>query len=126
FEEVGSTSQSGRQGTAVVLAADAGARASLSGLVPALPDDPDRVPLAAFQGQQRSGGYAIRIERIVREGDVLTVHARFVEPGPGDIVTMALTSPAQVVAVARADVEGVTTVVLIDQDGTERARSGGR
>lgn len=102
FRDEGASTQSGhRDGPAVTAAAEgSGTR------------------ITAFQGEQRSGGFAIRVERVTRSGDELRVHARFTEPGPGAIVTMALTSPAHAVAVDIA----VATVILLDQDGTERAR----
>jgi len=126
FEDAGATSQSGRGMTGVLVGLDAVTRAELSRYVPALSDDPERVAIGVFQGEQRTGGYAIRVDRIVRDGDVLTVHARFTAPGPSDIVTMALTSPAHIVVVARSDVEGVETVILVDQSGAERARTESR
>lgn len=78
--------------------------------------------LTAYQGTQRSGGHAIRIERITRVADELRVHARFVTPPPGAIVTLALTSPAHTVIVD----ETAPVVVLLDTDGVERARASPR
>jgi len=75
--------------------------------------------ITAFQGTQRSGGYAIRIERITRLGDELRVHAAFIAPAKDALVTMALTSPAHTVSID----ETAAVVVLYDTSGAERARA---
>lgn len=81
------------------------------------------VLVAVFQGQQRTGGYTISVTRIVRDGDRLVITASFTTPPPGSFVTEALTSPAQVVSIARADLGGAKTAVLLDSAGTEQARA---
>lgn len=78
--------------------------------------------ITAYQGEQRTGGYAIRIERITRAGSELRVVARFTAPAPDAMVTMALTSPAHTVTVD----ETADTVVLFDTTGAERARASTR
>lgn len=78
--------------------------------------------ITAYQGEQRTGGYAIRIERITKAGSELRVVARFTAPAPDAMVTMALTSPAHRVTVD----ETADTVVLFDTTGTERARTSPR
>ncbi len=75
--------------------------------------------ITAYQGGQRSGGYTIQIERITRVGNELHVQARFVEPPPGSMNTMALTSPAHTVTVD----ETADVIVLYDATGVERARA---
>lgn len=75
--------------------------------------------ITVYQGEQRSGGYAIRIERITRLADELRVHAAFSEPDKDALVTMALTSPAHTVSVD----ETAAVVVLYDTNGAERARA---
>ena len=107
FADAGSTSQSGRRVDGPGIEA---VRAG-SGL-----------RITAHMGEQRSGGFAIRIERIARAGNELRVVARFSAPGPDAMVTMALTSPAHTVTVDEiADV-----VVLYDTTGAERARAATR
>ena len=88
------------------------------------PSPPDRLLVGAFQGSQRTGGYAITIDRITRDGDRLIVRATFTEPPPGAIVTQVLTSPAHVVSIGSADAAGLRTVILLDAMGNERARTG--
>src|SRR5262249_21558770 len=78
--------------------------------------------LAAFQGQQRTGGFAIAITRIDRDADQLIVRATFSQPGPTVIVTEVITSPAHVVTIAAGDAAGVKTALLLDGAGAERAR----
>ena len=78
--------------------------------------------ITAYQGEQRTGGYAIRIERIAKAGSELRVIARFTAPAQDAMVTMALTSPAHTVTVD----ETADTVVLYDTTGAERARTSPR
>lgn len=125
FTDVASAGMSAYEGAAtVVVGASDASRARIVELVGAASSAPsDRVLVAAFQGSQRTGGYAIRIDRIERGGDQLVVRATFTEPRPNGVVIQVLTSPAHVVSVARADVAGVASVVLRDADGKERARA---
>jgi hypothetical protein len=122
--EVTNTQMSSHDGAAAVsVGLSDTARAAILAQVPTAVATPDRVFVAAFQGGQRTGGYAIRIDRIELDGDRLLVHATFGVPPPGSIVTQVLTSPAHVVSVARRDVIGVRTAILLDASGTERARA---
>lgn len=106
----------------IVVATDAASAADLARLVPAATAPAGRVLVAAFQGQQRTGGYAIRITAIERQGQHLIVHATFTAPARDAIVIQILTSPAHVVSVAASDVSGVRDAVLLDGSGAERAR----
>ena len=81
-----------------------------------------RALIAAFEGQQQTGGYSISITGIEREGDQVTVHASFVMPPPGSFVTQVLTSPAYVVSVAASDLAGAKIALLLDDAGMEQAR----
>ncbi len=101
FRDAGATSNSGRDSVAI--------EAVRVG---------DGLRITAYQGEQPSGGYAIRIERITRVGSELRVHARFTQPAPDSFNTMALTTPAHSVTVE----ETADVIVLYDTTGTERAR----
>lgn len=103
FRDEGATGQSGHDGGPAITAVRAGAG----------------LRITAYQGEQSSGGYTIRIERITRAGTELRVQARFTEPAPGSFNTMALTSPAHTVVVD----ETADLVVLYDASGVERARA---
>lgn len=106
----------------VIVATDAATQARLVGLVRGLPPAAqDRVLVAAFQGQQRTGGYAIRITKIVRVDNVLEVRAAFEAPPPDAITIQVITSPVHVVSVPRGQISGVVRVRLLDADGKERA-----
>jgi hypothetical protein len=109
-------------GTAIVVGTNDNWRATLARLVDGVSVPAGRVAVAAFQGAQSSGGYSIHIERIERRGDQLLVHAKFTEPAPGSMNTMALTSPVHVVSIAVADAKDLKDAVLLDQTGAERAR----
>jgi hypothetical protein len=124
FEVHGSTSQTDRDDAAplIVVAADAEGRRTLERLAgprPAVPED--RVVIGVFQGQQRTGGYSVKVERVVRTSATLEVRAAFASPPADAIVIQVLTSPAHVVSVARADVTGVDRIVLVDSGGAQRA-----
>lgn len=124
FTENVATAQSEHSGPdpLVIVAADASAKARLGGLLARLQlGAEDTALVGAFQGQQRTGGYQIRIERLVRSGDTLEVHAAFEAPPPDAITIQVITSPAHVVAVKRADVSGLKRVRLLDTQGKERA-----
>lgn len=111
-------------GPALVVATDDGSRATLARAVPDLPAAAaDRVYVAAFQGEQRTGGYGIQITRVERDGDRLLVHATFAAPPPGSLVTQVITSPVHVVSIAKAEATGLRTAILLDMSGTERARA---
>ena len=110
-------------GPAIVVGTNDQSRATLTRLVEGAKVPDGRIAVAAFQGQQTSGGFSVRIERIERSGDQLLVHAKFSEPAPGSMNTMALTSPVHVVSIAAADAQGLKDAVLLDESGTERART---
>lgn len=72
-----------------------------------LPDVPEidfqkHMVIGAFLGTRPSGGYSVSIARIV-ENDKIQVFVRQQSPGPGDMVTMALTSPFHVVVIPRSE-----------------------
>ena len=122
FVDVASTPNSNyRDDNAAIVVGTTGA-AAIVALVPQASTAPGRMLLAAFAGEQRTGGYGIRVDRVERDGATLVVRATFTEPAPGAIVTQALTSPAHVVSIAQADAVAVREAVLFDSNGTERAR----
>ena len=98
-------------------------RATIARLVPNTAGAGGRVLIAAFEGQQNTGGYTIHITAVERRGDQLAVRATFTMPGPGALVTQVLTSPAHVVSIDAADATGAREAILIDDSGTERARA---
>jgi hypothetical protein len=57
--------------------------------------------LVATMGMRSTGGYEIRFSDLKREGDAITVFLRTTSPGPDDMVTMALTYPFAIIAVAK-------------------------
>jgi len=59
--------------------------------------------VAVFQGRKNSGGYSIGVEAVIETHDRVTVTVRELEPGPMNIVTSALSSPWEVVAVPRPE-----------------------
>src|SRR3990170_5666187 len=111
-------------GPAIVVGTNDHWRATLARLVDAASVPDGRVAVAAFQGEQTSGGFSIHIERIERSGDQLLVHAKFSEPAPGSMNTMALTSPVHVVSIAASDVAGLKDAGPVDETGAQRARDG--
>jgi hypothetical protein len=123
FTEVAATSQARQApGVTLIVGTSDALRLTIAQQVPGATAATGRVTVAVFQGQQRTGGYAIRINAIERRGDQLVVRATFDAPGPGAIVTQVLTSPAHVVSITSADAAGLREAILIDDNGAERAR----
>lgn len=123
FTEVAATSQTrDDSGEMLIVGTTDAARAKIVNLVPNATAPSGRVLVAVFQGQQNTGGYSIQITAIERDGDQLIVRATFVAPGPGAMVTQALTSPAHIVSIAVADATGVREAILVDGGGTEHVR----
>ena len=124
FTEVATTAQArDDSGPALIVGTSDASRAKIAQLVPAAQAPAGRVLVAAFQGQQMTGGYTIHITAIERRGDQLVVRATLTAPGPGAIVTQVLTSPAHVVSIASADAAGLREALLLDQNGHEQART---
>lgn len=124
FTEVAATSQArDDSGPTLIVGTTDPTRAKISQLVSGATASAGRVLVAAFQGQQNTGGYSVQITAVERNGDELVVHATFAVPGPGAMVTQVLTSPAHVVSIAAADATGLRQAILVDQTGVEIART---
>jgi hypothetical protein len=124
FADHGATQRSANDGGAMVIVAmDDTSRARLAQLLSGVPQDPGRVPIAVFMGEQRTGGYAIRVETVERSGQLLNIRSIFSTPPPDALTIQVITSPAHLVSVEKNALSGVREVVLIDQTGAERARS---
>lgn len=125
FEDHGSASQSGiEQPTpAIAVAVDAAAKAELAALATtAEPVAEGRIAIAVFQGEQRTGGYSVKVDKVTRRtATTLEVRAVFTAPGADAIVIQVLTSPFHVISVAGADVTGVDRVMLVDAAGKQHA-----
>lgn len=63
--------------------------------------------IASFQGLRATGGYGIEIIKITETANNLEVYIKDVSPGPGCIVTQALTSPYHIVKLQKSDKEAV-------------------
>ncbi|HEV8468800.1 MAG TPA: protease complex subunit PrcB family protein [Candidatus Limnocylindria bacterium] len=120
FTDHGSTQQSGYEGGPRIAVAADPASAGLGQL--ARRED-GRVYIAVFAGSQRTGGYGVRVVRVDRAGDTLTVHAMFSAPSPGAVTIQVLTSPAHLVSIDRQSAASARDAVLVDQSGAERART---
>ena len=81
-----------------------------------------RVRLTVRAGQRRTGGHAIRVTNVRRDGPKLIVRCDVSAPSGGSIVTQVLTAPAQTVSVDERAVRGIREAVLEDATGAERAR----
>lgn len=102
----------------LVVGADAAARAELERLVgQAVRAD---LPVAVFQGVQRTGGYGVGVDDVRVAGDAVEVRATFARPAPDAIVTQALTLPFVVIDVARSELpRGRLRFVLRDATGAQ-------
>jgi hypothetical protein len=66
-------------------------------------DWPTEMVVAVFLGTRSTGGYSVEIAGARREGDALIVEYVERQPGPGSIVTQALTSPFHIAKLPRHD-----------------------
>jgi hypothetical protein len=73
--------------------------------------------VTVYQGQQPSGGYAIRVERAIHVGTGLRLRARFTKPAVVAGAPAGSTSPAYTISFPF----GADGVTLYDQDDQERA-----
>jgi protease stability complex PrcB-like protein len=121
FVDHGATQQSGHDGAARIAAATDPAQSGLGALASGAAAG--RLYLGVFAGTQRTGGYAIHVDRVERRGDALVVRATFTSPPPDAITIQVLTSPAQLISVEQGSVSGAREAVLLDQSGVERARA---
>jgi hypothetical protein len=64
-------------------------------------DFDQRIVVVAAMGLRSSGGYAIRVDAVHRDGDDLYVRVHEVSPGARCLVTAALTAPITAVALPR-------------------------
>jgi hypothetical protein len=71
--------------------------------------------IAVASGEQSSGGYDIRIQRVSREGGELRIEVLETSAGPECMTTAALTQPVDVVMVPTA---GVTGWSFVDREAT--------
>lgn len=86
-----------------------------------LPRD-GRVRITVRAGERRTGGHAIEVTNVRREGTKLIVRCESSAPEAGAIVTQVLTAPAQTVSIDERAARGTRTAVLIDATGAELAR----
>lgn len=56
--------------------------------------------IAIFAGERPTGGFAARVEQVTESAGGLEVVYRVTAPAPGSVVSQALTSPFQIIAVA--------------------------
>lgn len=65
------------------------------------------VAVFLLAGERNTGGYSIEMKGVSIEGEALVIDASVKGPARGMMVTQALTSPWEVVAVERRDVKSV-------------------
>lgn len=73
------------------------------------PEEPDLASMdlernylvVIHQGLCPTGGYSIHVESVRAQADAVTITVDFQEPGPDDIVTMAMTTPRLFLLVPR-------------------------
>jgi hypothetical protein len=53
-------------------------------------------------GGYSTGGHALRVDRVTRQGDAAVVHYTVTRPGPSCMTTQAITSPVELISMPRA------------------------
>ncbi|MDF2875682.1 MAG: hypothetical protein K0R22_2365 [Sporomusa sp.] len=78
-----------------------------------------KVVLFAYLGTAPSGGYGVGIEKVVMNGNKMTVTVRTQSPGHGSAVTLAMTQPSDYVVLDKTifDVWGGVDITFVDQNG---------
>lgn len=59
--------------------------------------------VVAYLGTAPTGGYAVRIERVLRQPETLRVDLALRSPAPGEFVTLAMTHPIDSVSVPKGE-----------------------
>jgi len=59
--------------------------------------------VAVFMGTRNSGGYGIRVDKVIDGGEKTIVRVKKSSPPPGAMVTMAITQPYDIVAIPKSD-----------------------
>ncbi len=72
-----------------------------TGMIFQPPDFEKYTVLALFMGEQKKGGYAITVDRIVREDGVVRVYVKNLVPSETCFVTQQITRPFQIVKVEK-------------------------
>ena len=86
--------QSGVQSFAVsVVRGEDAWRTLWSGLRREAPPRPQDIGIAIYLGLRNTGGFAVEIEKVEREGALTVVTFRMIEPDPDSFVTQVLTTP---------------------------------
>lgn len=77
--------------------------------------------VGVHRGLCRSGGYSVRVQDIKHSPDTVTVTVHYRDPEPGELVTLMMTEPSDVVLVSRKGFSPGEHVEFIfrDQDGVE-------
>lgn len=52
-------------------------------------------------GERTTGGHALRVDRVTRQGESAVVHYTVTRPGPGCMTTQVITSPVELISIAR-------------------------
>lgn len=78
------------------------AHAGSDAKVPAL-DFTRNMVAAVFRGRLPNGCYSTMITQVYRANSVINVHRVDTEPGPGAICTLAMVTPAHLIAIPRPD-----------------------
>lgn len=73
--------------------------------------------LVADMGEQRTGGYSVRVLRVQVEGGQAVVDLEVRRPGPGSLVTQAITHPACLVRIPRQGLAPGAPIRVRDQQG---------
>ncbi|KAL0213519.1 hypothetical protein RCL1_007145 [Eukaryota sp. TZLM3-RCL] len=71
--------------------------------------------IAAFMGEQNSGGYSIQIVSVVIEDNKVSVDVKYATPPPDSFNIMAITSPFHIVKIPKVDASATMKVNHIGQ-----------
>jgi hypothetical protein len=56
-------------------------------------------------GERPTGGHALRVDRVTRQGNTAVVHYTMTRPGPSCMTTQAITAPVELISMPRVEGE---------------------
>lgn len=84
----------------------------------------DALNFVVFRGVFSTGGYGIKINKVVKQGNAFTVFANYTDPGKGMVVTEAFTQPTAIIPIGKLEKGNYSASLKVtreveDKEGTK-------
>lgn len=63
----------------------------------------DTLNFVVFRGVFSTGGYGIKINKVVKQGNAFTIFATYTDPGEGMVVTQVITAPTAIIPIGKLE-----------------------